>query len=164
MKTQEYQDMYQFRIKFAAMTDQGYLNGDAFEEYDALFQHLPDEWLIEETGLVTVGQSGQHRSWLLRHESHEIVAVEHETGVEILISIGVNIASTVIIEFTAWAWKRWRDSRARAIVAGHKVEPSLHIESVEERFPDGRSRVTRRLEIRGPLTETEVEAAIKKWG
>lgn len=164
MKAQEYEDQWEFRIKFASIADNGYLIGDSHEEYDTLFQDLPDEWSANYEELVKTRQEGQRRSWLLRHNSEEIAAVEHETGVEILIAFGVEFTAAAIIGFTVWAWTKWRASRAGEIVSGQKVEPSLVLESVEERFPDGRSRITRRVEIRGPLNETEVDSAIRKWG
>ena len=163
MEAQQYEDRSNVRIKFASIDDNGMLMGDSHHEYETLFDDLPEQWSVEEAGVVTTSQEGDHRAWILRSETEELIAVEHETGVEILVGVGVNVISTGVVAFAGWAWKKWRDSRAQGIQSGNQVEPSLVVESVEDRFPDGRSRVTRRVQIRGPLDAGSAQSALERF-
>jgi len=72
--------------KFTSITDIDDLKEDSLEKYDTLFQDLPDERSENAEGVVTTGREGQRRWWLLRRGFEEIAAVDHETGVEILIA------------------------------------------------------------------------------
>ena len=164
MKGQEYEDRSNLRIKFASIGMDGSLVRDSSEEYETLFAQLPDEWSILDTDFVESRRADANRAWLLRRGAEEeLAAVEHETGVEFLLAVGVSVASAAIIQFVSWAWKRWRDSRAAHIKAGVKVEPSFVLESVEDRFPSGRIRRTRKLEIYGPIEADALTSAMGEW-
>jgi hypothetical protein len=152
MGAQEFQDNWNRKIKFASIDKQGELVPDAHEEYNMIFQPTIEGWVEEAQEYVKLVSGGQHRAWIFSNGQMQLAAVEHETGLEILVGIGVGIATEAIVSFSKWAWGRWWDARSPF----QKVVPSLVAESIEERFPDGRARVIRRLEVRGPLDRDSV--------
>ena len=161
--TQKFQDRNKLRIKFASIDEYGILTRDASEEYAFLERPLLKGWTAAPAEAVKVVRRDRHSTWRLRTESETIVAVQHETGLEILLAVGVNVASAAVIAFVAWAWKKWRESRAQQIRAGIKQEPTLRLETVEERLPNGRIRTSRKVELRGPLTSAAVARALRDW-
>jgi hypothetical protein len=52
--------------------------------------------------------------WHLRSDDGDIAAIEHETGIEILVGIGIGLAVNAISGFTTAAWKEWRRRRKQA--------------------------------------------------
>lgn len=163
MKAQQYEDCSNLRIKFASIDIDGSLVRDSANEYETLFAELPDEWSILETDVVQSRRADANGAWLLgKGAEEELAAVEHETGVEFLLAVGASVASTAIIQFVSWAWKRWCDSRKADIKAGMKVEPSFVLELVEDRFPNGQIRRTRKLEIYGPVEAEAIASAMRE--
>jgi hypothetical protein len=163
MKAQEYEDQSSFRIKFASIDNYGFLIRDSSEEYTSFFLETPQGWCAGDTDPVQTFRGDGHRAWLLRMESEEVLAVEHETGIEFLLAVGSAVASTAIVGLVSWAWQRWRNSRAKGIQMGAKAEPTLVLEAVEDRRLDGRIRISRKLELHGPIDQAAVGAAIRQW-
>ncbi len=167
MNAQEYEDRGNLRIKFASTDQFGFLARDASEEYGSFFAEAPSGWSVTSAGSVNTLRGDGNLAWFYRTDSDEVVAVEHETGIEILVLIGVGVASGVateaVVKLVAWAWKRWRDSRAQGIRSGSKAEPTLVVESVEDRFPDGRIRNSRKLEMHGPIDQAAVATVMREW-
>ncbi len=161
---QKYQDRSNLRIKFASIDEYGILTRDASQEYGFLQAPLLRGWSADQADPVKIVRRDRHPTWRLRTKSETIVAVQHETGLEILLPIGAKIASAAVIAFVGWAWKKWRESRAPQIRAGIKQEPTLRLETVEERLPNGRIRTSRKVELHGPLTSAAVARALRDWG
>lgn len=96
-------------------------------------------------------------NWFFEHSETQtkVVALRHENGLEIDILSGVisSIMATAILGLVNLAWKRWKQARKSL----QKTEPSLVIERVTERFPDGRIRHVDRFERRGPLDDEVVK-------
>jgi hypothetical protein len=159
--TQELEDRPWLRIKFASIGPGGFPLNDAGEEYQSLFSEVPAGWTVAEKGFIDTRAEGRRRAWLLTSPNLKVGAAAHETGVEILVAIGVGIAGTVaaesLIGFSKWAWVRWKQLRAAGEKQGTKIPSSLVLEKSVEQLPDGRTRVLHRLEVRGPVTEEEVQ-------
>jgi len=99
------------RIKFAAINQFGGLESDANQEYVDLFTDFRKDWKLKENvGYTNDKSEWVPRSWVLQFKDRktEIAAVEHETGIEILIGITSGLAVEAIVEFTKWAWKKWK--------------------------------------------------------
>jgi hypothetical protein len=151
-----------FRIKFASINAKGGLDGDAHHpEYELFFAELPNDWTRHECpNPIETRFEWRRRAWVLRH-SHsgtEIAAVEHETGIEILVAIGAGLATEALVVLIKWGWGKWKATRANL---PNKVEPSLILENVSSRTPDGRILTIGRLEMRGPLTSEEVARQVE---
>lgn len=154
------------RVKFASINEKGGYEGDAHEEYAVFFAQLNKDWsYVEVEEPIETRFEWTRNAWVLTHEptQTQIAAVEHETGIEILVSVGAGIVSTVaaeaIISFVKWGWGKWNSSRDS--VSG-KVNSSLVVESVTDRFPDGRIRRVDRLEIREPLKADLVSSYVEQ--
>ena len=146
------------RIKFASINEIGNLVPDAHVEYTVLFPNQSSEleggWIATQSEMIqTKNASFNHRTWTLSHDNIQIVAVEHETGIELLFDIfrdtGVSVATVGITSLIAWMWNKWRASRK--LPGTNKVDPSYVRETVEY-FPDGRTKKSIREEIRGPVS------------
>jgi hypothetical protein len=74
--------------------------------------------------------------------------------VEILVAIGVNVASAAIVGFVSWAWVRWKQSR------GSKSAPTFVVEKIEDRLPAGTERRVKRFTIKGEVTSEEIKDAL----
>ena len=121
------------RIKFAAITPWGDIVGDADDEYDHVFDVLPEGWRASRLGLIETRTEAERMAWHLTDGRVDLVAVEHETGLELLlIPIAINVASAAILGFTKWGWRRWRELRQDP--PHPKEDPSLVIEVPR---PDG---------------------------
>jgi hypothetical protein len=163
VKAQEYEDRSNLRIKFASVDPHGFLVRDASEEYDTFFDETPERWSVKDADRVNTLRYDGNRAWFLRTDGEELVAVEHETGIEFLLAVGASVASTAVVEMVSWAWTRWRNSREEKIRTGSRVEATLVLESVEDRFPDGRIRRSRKVEVHGPIDEAAAAAALAQW-
>jgi hypothetical protein len=121
------------RIKFAAIAPRGDPVGDAHDEYDHFLDALPTGWEASRLGLIETRTEAQRMAWHLTNGEIDLVAVEHETGLELLlIPVAINVASAAVLGFTKWGWRRWRELRQDP--PHPKVEPSLVIEVPR---PDG---------------------------
>lgn len=150
------------RIKFATITETGKMDGDAWQEYLDLFSDTIEGWTFKKyDGYIDTRTAWQRSAWYLTYADGEteMAAVEHETGMEILIGIVSGVATEAIVAFVKWGWAKWKASRAKE---PQKIEPSLVIERVTERTKEGIIRTIDRLEIRGPLTSEEVGKYLSK--
>ncbi len=100
------------RIKFASMNDRGDLQYDAHDEYDPLLAALPSPWRAERLGEVTTRRDAEREAWLVTDGKHHLVAVEHETGLELLLlGVATGLAVNALTGLAKWAWKEWRKLR-----------------------------------------------------
>jgi hypothetical protein len=117
------------RIKFAGINDFGDRTHDAnFEEYDEFFSEsdLPAGWSVDKVGEIDTRTAALRPAWQFSNGQIELVAVEHETGLELLL-IGV-VAPLVypdVRKLVVWGWKRWGGLRKGK---QFKVDSSLEIE------------------------------------
>ena len=166
MEIQQYQDEYKIRIKVASIGPDGNLVYDCYDEYANLFDQLPPGWQAQEMGAVHTPSGSSHRAWVVEGQSEKVVVTEHESGAEILIAVATGIAirliSPALSNLAKHLWKQWGTSRESSVKSGQKIESSLVIETVEERFPNGGAKLTRRLELRAPISESEIESAFAR--
>ena len=117
------------RLKFASLSDHGELQADANLDYPPFFAGLPEEgWTLTQLGLIETRTESAREAWELSDGQFGLVAVEHETGIElILIPILVGVAAPLLTDAicecrTGWSgtgWSGWswscrsvRDSRS----------------------------------------------------
>jgi len=118
MELQEFEDQADLRIKFASMKGQRPLS-DAGPEYDGLFRDkdgrpaewLPVGWQVGDTAMVETLFEHTRQAWRVHSDVGDIAAVEHETGIEILVAIGIGLSVNAITGFTTSAWREWRRRR-----------------------------------------------------
>ena len=116
VELQEFHDRAVLRIKFACLLDEGpRLASDAGREYQGLFDELPAGWSLTEKGSVEPIFEHKHSASRLSSSEGDIVAVEYETGLELLL---IGYALTQGTELVCWAWKEWRNRREETRRAG----------------------------------------------
>jgi hypothetical protein len=100
------------RIKFATIDPSGSVYGDAFEEYSQFFAQLPDGLSADKLGEISSRFGNPQTAWYMSQKELDLVAVEHETGIE-LIFLGVvtSLLSAAAMGFIKWAWNRWQGLR-----------------------------------------------------
>ena len=163
MDIQKLENNADIRIKFASINERGGYDGDSHDEYRALFPQttgkLTEGWQYEYVGLVETRFEYDRSAWRLKHQSSGITVatIEHETGIEILVGIASGVATAAIIGLSKWLWNQWQDVRGP-----NKRSSSLVAEKVTERDTDGNIRYIERIEIRGPIDTTTVNAAIEQ--
>ncbi len=166
MNAQDFENNYDLKIKFAALSGEQYIS-DASEEYNELFNEAPDKWNIEEDVIVTTPTEGDRRSWICSHKDSgtRFSCVEHETGLEILIALGINLSTAAVIVFTKWSWDRWNNLRAQQIVADAipKIISSLVMERVNSRLPDGRIKTSEKVIIQAPVDMEQVGIDVEQF-
>jgi hypothetical protein len=97
------------RLKFAGESN--------LDDYAPFFESLPKEgWTPTQLGFIETRTESASEAWKLSDGQFEIVAVEHESGIElILVPILVGVAAPLLTDaikgFLKWAWKRWHDVR-----------------------------------------------------
>lgn len=143
-----------FRIKFAAIDLRGDLVGDAHDEYRSFFDQLPPGWSATMLpDQIETRTEHLRPAWHLTNSEQEVLAVEHETGVEILL---IGVLTTVIAEgliaFTRWGWKRWGGLRRHSTY--QKVNPSLVIEI--PRHGAGEPPAPVRLVVSPPVSDEDI--------
>jgi hypothetical protein len=144
-----------FRIKFASIQDDGVYASDSAGVYRAFFAETPEGWrLSNEAPLIETRADHQRTARVLSRDQVRVVAVEHETGLEMLVGAGVNLTSAGITALVAWAWKRWRESRNQVKVIVE--EPSLVLTRLEHRTGSREVRTYSTMEVRGPIDEKSV--------
>jgi hypothetical protein len=164
MEVQELENNADIRLKFASINERGGYDGDAAEEYQALFPEnagdLTEGWRYESVGVIETRFEYDRNAWRLAHPScdFEAAAVEHETGIEILVlGIASGVGTAAIVGLGKWLWRKWRDVRDP-----NKQSSSFVAEKVTERGADGKIRRVERIEMRGPVEATAVNAAIEQ--
>jgi hypothetical protein len=138
------------RIKFASLRDDGRLEPDCHEEYTFFPHEAPAGWRVMHEGHIETRHDHTRDSWVFSDGTHEVAAVEHETGIEILIAVNVNVGSAAIVGFATWAWARWKHAR------GPKPMPTLVVEKIEDRLPDGTERRVKRITVKGDVNAKEI--------
>jgi hypothetical protein len=124
---QQLEESAPLRIKFAAMNDRGDLISDASEEYLRFFSPLPGDWRASSLGTISTRREYMQPAWLVSQGEFSLVAVEHETGIElILVGIVTAVLSDAATSFIKWAWGRWQELRKDP--PHLKVSPSFVIE------------------------------------
>jgi hypothetical protein len=128
---QEFEDQAVLRIKFASLRGEGpQFVSDAISEYEGLFDELPAEWSQTEKGAVQTSWGFHQIAWRLSTPDGDVVAVEHETGLEILV-ISAGLAEKAA-KRVSWAWKRWKERReqtkATRAASGTPGEDALVVE------------------------------------
>jgi hypothetical protein len=72
-------------VKFASIDDRGYLQGDSNQDYAPLFAALPGNWMQTPLGMVETRREYLLAASQLSDGESELVAVEHETGIELIL-------------------------------------------------------------------------------
>jgi hypothetical protein len=149
MSAQQSERDYKLKVKFASLDDEGHLRFDAVEEYQGFFQDLPNGWRVMSEETVTTRFERYRRAWNLKHEHTDLVAVEHESGIEVIwVGIAVGTAGTVaaeaIVGLVKWAWHKW-NSRRESL---QKPTSFLIVEELIDKSTDGSIRSYRRTEVR----------------
>jgi hypothetical protein len=74
-------------IKFAQLGSDLVLVGDAWEMYEGLFDDLPNGWTPAGKACFDTQSEQSKDVWAFRHgdTEFELIAVEHETGVEFVL-------------------------------------------------------------------------------
>lgn len=171
-----------FVIKLALPRNpQGYRPGYAGNEYKSFFAALKVEYGAEYAGLVDTKSEGKRDAYAFSGEKIElgkniqVVAVAHETGLEILFiviaakaltggaaagvaagiakAVGIKAGTAGVVAFSKWVWKKWEQSRPANRPKG---DLSLVMRKIEERLPDGTIRKSVESEVYGPLDEKQV--------
>ena len=142
----------ELRIKFASMDSRGDLRGDSYEEYVRLFSELPTPWSMEDLGRIVTRTEHTRAARHLTNGQIDLLAVEHETGVEVLLfGEASGVAVDAITGFAKWAWKRWRGLRE----GGWKHDPSFVVE-VPRTAGSGEALPPIRLVVPPPVSEGEI--------
>jgi len=159
------------RIKFASINDDGGYRRDASEEYLSFFPEsegeLEGNWFYKAIEGEIEARSGSLRhAWVLNHgpTQTQIVVVGHETGMEILVAIGISAAGSAIVGLSVWAWRNWRKARSNARNSNDKVEPSIEAEKEVETIYDNKGtkiKTTKRVRMMQPLSDEQVRQCIE---
>jgi hypothetical protein len=116
------------RVKFASMDIRGNTVSDAnnVEEYSGFFDDLPEGWSAEPVGLIETRTEATRQAWHLSDGKNDFIAVEHETGLEVLVTpVVTGLVVKAVTTLVDWGWKRWTGRRKDV---PYKEETSLVIE------------------------------------
>ena len=161
MKAQEFEDQSEIRIKLGYRGPGGYLLGYAANsDYDSLLSERPPGWTMASPVDIETKSEGTRRAWVLAGHGTELAAVEHETGLEIL---GAVAALATIAQFAVWAYDRWKKVEPDPTAFPGPNERTHLLSRTTERFPDGRERIIRTLEVRGPLDSEHLRNVIETF-
>jgi hypothetical protein len=159
------------RIKFASITQDGGYRRDANWEYTTFFDDLPKPWIVAEAPRIETRYEQQRLARVLKNDDEEIAAVDHETGLELLIIVpfGVSVAAKLTADtisgFVKWAWGKWRQTRQHFTERrfnGDRVEPSLVVEVKRAEGGDGRSETRAIMTFRGPLADVDIPTCLQQ--
>jgi hypothetical protein len=156
------------RIKFASKSEHGH-PASAYDEYRDLFPDpvtpLEGDWSATRSEEIKTRPKshGQHNTWILSHDQIKIGAVEHEDGIEFLLSIASGVAVSVISPLVLRMWSKWGGLRKKY----HPKETVSFVLEINSRtFPDGRSETESRIEKSGQVSDEtiieETEKALDK--
>jgi hypothetical protein len=109
---QAFEDEATVRIKFASMHG-AHIAHDASQEYAGLCDGLPSTGVVTEAGFIETISEYSRPARRLKSGDTEVVAVEHETGLEILVVVGTNVVSTAVVGLATHLWSRWKQRRER---------------------------------------------------
>lgn len=133
MELQTFQDRHVVRIKFA-IVDQGSMTSYAGEQsnYAPFWSKFPDTWVELSSGeILPSTTSSPHTAKHFSTPFGDVVAVEYETGLELL-ALGIAAAGAAASIYQAY--QIWRANRNRTSTIA--TEDLLEIET---RSPDGTS-------------------------
>ncbi len=110
MNLQEFHDRYTLRVKYAISTDNDLTKYKSINtDCNPLWTALPEGWkIIEEGGVLPRTDTVEHPARLISTPSGDVLAVEHETGLEI-VAVGaavVSAAAAVVGLFQTWRSNR----------------------------------------------------------
>jgi hypothetical protein len=142
------------RVKFAFLDARGGAFPDATADYDDFYADLPAGWRAEKIGDIETRTENQKEAWYLTDGQTEVVAVQHETGIEILLvlvvaPVAANLVADGIKTLVKWGWHKWNKRRQEA----NKPDASVLIEVPRSTRPD---RPPIRLVIPPPVDPDEV--------
>ena len=153
------------RIKFASINADGGYEDDCHDEYITVFPEttgdLAEDWKYSTVdGMIDTRFEHTRSAWRFSYRENKVAvaAVEHETGVEILVGIAAGVATEAISGLVKWAWNKWSEARRIKVLA-----PSLVLERVTERFPDASIRCMERSEIRGRIDKDHAHKLVENW-
>ena len=135
MDLQQIQDDYQTRIKFAITSDSDISKDVSGNNHNGiLWDSTPDDWIeVDEGNVLPEPWTHPHTAKLFGTPAGDLMAVEHETGLEIIVAGAavVSAASSVIALFQTWRSHRRADHEPEALMVERRVEE-----------PDGRVTLT----------------------
>ena len=105
------------RVKFQNVAPDGSSYAGSGREYPFFWEDPPEGWRVDGTYRVET-PGGLSLATVLRSDDggEVVVAVEHETGLEIVLPviapIAAKAASAAAVAVVEWAWNRWRRRRA----------------------------------------------------
>ncbi len=164
MNLQDFHDRHSLRVKYAISTDNDltqYMS--VAPDYATLWTALPEGWTTIEKGTVNPrADMGSHLARLISTPAGDVVAVEHETGLEIVAVTAsvVSAAAAVVALFQTWRSNR----RTQAVSSPDPIQgrDAMVIETRSER-PDG-VVVSRTTTIPAHLVTTEAVARLMDSG
>jgi hypothetical protein len=147
MDFQRFEDESAIRIKFASERGRRLLSDALDTEYNGLFvgpagqaSWIPAEWTVGNAGLIETLSEHQQPAWHFTADGADVLAVEHETGIEVLILLPIvtGLATNAITGLTKSLWKEWRRRRrtSEPVRQGYLGQEVLRVETTTER-PDG---------------------------
>lgn len=81
-------------------------------KFNTIFEDLPNGWNIDDLEVQIQTRFGYtNRAWRLSNKNFELAAVEHETGLEILITIGVGLVKSAIYDLIKTRFEKWTNKR-----------------------------------------------------
>jgi hypothetical protein len=147
------------RIKLAALDIRGAVIPDSHEEYQDFLADLPPGWEVNGIGMIETRTESQRRAWHLSHQQSSLVAVEHETGLELLLDPAIIAAATpAIIDFCKWATDRWKGRRQGT---DYKSPTSMVIEVLYNAVDGNHSSQTIKLTFPLPASEEELSRYVR---
>jgi hypothetical protein len=117
---QAIQDDYRVRMKFAVTAPDNLqrYRGEAITEYVGFFDDptdFPPEWRVSENGGVDVGEGVDRPAWRLSAPTGDVLAVQHEDGLELLLqAIGAVGSVAGVVQLGLALWDRWLVRRRNA--------------------------------------------------
>jgi hypothetical protein len=73
---------------------------------------------VKDEEIVHTLSEHMRQAWRLESDSGEMPAVEHETGIEILVLIGIGLSVNAITAFTTAAWNGGNDGENSRVIGG----------------------------------------------